>query len=401
MKQLTTRKVALVAIFSALYYILSFLPGIRAIGAANVTINIEAFMASIFGLVLGPYLGALTAFMAALLAWILPPGTPSPASAVFLPAPMINALVVGFIYTKRWKIAFAILALAVGVFWLLPPTQPWDQHFYLGFWVMWDKILALALIGPAAMLIREMVKGQAKLAQNAGGAAKAERMDLTIILSVIAAVLILINAWKIASERNVIRFQYSFFGTTLDLRFGLKELILLTASYGHIWLVLGFGILTCAAMLQFRPDKRFVWSGLIFVFSCASAVIGGGFFIGLFLGVLGGIFGFSKRKIMPPRITSIHGVFEMLLYFLLAFIGNEADNALGVDIFAVPLVYEGVFGISSLELLRSLFTVAPFFYFGIRLFQAVITALIATPLLRNLRASGHLGAIESTQTTSA
>ena len=55
MKPLVTRKVALIALFSALYYILSFLPGIEAIGVTNVTINIEAFMASIFGRS-GPYL---------------------------------------------------------------------------------------------------------------------------------------------------------------------------------------------------------------------------------------------------------------------------------------------------------------------------------------------------------
>jgi len=104
----------------------------------------------------------------------------------------------------------------------------------------------------------------------------------------------------------------------------------------------------------------------------------------LFLGVLGGIFGTLKRKVVLPRITNM----EMLLYFLLAFIGNEADNAIGATIFAVPLVYEGVFGILSLDALRLSFTVAPLFYFAIRLFQAIITTLIATPLLRNLKSAG-------------
>ena len=77
----------------------------------------------------------------------------------------------------------------------------------------------------------------------------------------------------------------------------------------------------------------------------------------------------------------------MLIYFLLAFIGNQADNALGADIFAVPFVYEGIFGISSIETMRWLFSIAPFFYAAIRLIQAIITALIAMPLIRNLKAT--------------
>ncbi len=140
----------------------------------------------------------------------------------------------------------------------------------------------------------------------------------------------------------------------------------------------------CAALLYFRPENRHVWSSLIFLLSCVSVVIGGGFLAGLFLGVLGGVFGVTKRIIRLPAV-SLFG--DMFLYFLLAFIGNEADNALGADIFAVPFIYEGIFQL-PLDIVRTLFTVAPFFYFAIRLFQAVITTLVATPLLRNLRAAG-------------
>jgi len=383
--RLTTRKIALIAIFSALYYVLSFLPGIRAVtGAADVTIQIEAFMASIFGLILGPYLGALTAFIGALLAWILPPGTPSPTSAVFLPAPVINAFVVGLIYTRKWKMAFITLAAVVSAFWLLPPTQPWDQFFDVGFYVMWDKILALALVIPAVVLINRIEKTSVEAHDSASKARFMEKVDLTLILSVVAAAFVLANAWMVISAGKVLKFQYIIFGTNLELRFGFKDLILLTASYSYVWLLLGAGILICALLLYFIPKKQFVWSVTIFVLSCLSATIGGGFFIGLFLGVLGGIFGTLKRRFTLKKITLFR---DATLYFVLAFIGNEADNALGADIFAVPIVYEGIFGI-PLNILRPLFTVAPFFYFAIRFFQAVITTLIATPLLRNLKSAG-------------
>lgn len=398
LEKLTTRKIALIAIFSALYYVLSFLPGIKiATAAANVTIQIEAFMASIFGLTMGPYLGALTAFMGALIAWILPPGIPSPTSAIFIPAPVINAFIVGLVYTKKWKIAFVTLAAVVLAFWFLPPAQPLNQYFYVGLMAMWDKIAALALIIPATMLMSKMAKGSVKVSENTDKVTRMKKVDLTLILSIIAAVLILINAGMIASEGNVINFQYRVFETPLEttfkFKFGFKDLILLTASYGYIWLLLGVGILIFAALLYFKPKKRFIWSILIFTLSCLSAFIGGGFLVGLFLGVLGGIFGTLKRKFALPRITNL----EVLLYFLLAFIGNEADNALGNDIFAVPLVYEGIFQIPSLDILRGLFIVAPFFYFAVRLFQAVITTLIATPLIRNLKAAG----LETTQPSEA
>jgi len=384
-RRLTTRKIALVTIFSALYYVLSFLPGIDAIGAANVTIQIEAFMASIFGLILGPYLGALTAFVGAFLAWLLPPGIPSMTSAVFLPAPVINAFTVGLIHTRKWKIALVTLAAVVLAFWFLPPTQPWEQYFDIGFYVMWDKILALVLIIPAAVLVNKLPKTSMKMSDNSSDTTIMEKVDLAFILSTIASVFILANAWMIALQGKVLKLQYTIFGTTLELRFGSKELILLTASYGYVWLLLGVGVLASTALLYLKPEKRFIWSSSIFVLSCLSAVIGGGFLVGLFLGVLAGVLGTLKRRFALTKMTLFGDLF---LYFILAFIGNEADNALGVDIFAVPLVYEGIFQISSLNLLRDLFKIAPFFYFAIRLFQAAMTTLIATPLLRNLKAAG-------------
>jgi len=383
-KRLTTRKISFIAVFSALYYVLSLLPGIKAVGPTKVTIQIEAFMASIFGLTLGPFLGALTALMGALLAWILPPGTPSPTSAVFLPAPVINAFIVGLIYTKRWKAAFATLAVIVSAFWFLPPAQPWDQYFHVGLIAMWDKIVALLLIIPTTVLMKKVAKSSTGASENTERVNVTEKTSLPCIFSVISAILILINTWMITSKGNIVKFQFTIFETTIKLKFGFKDLILLTASHGYVWLLIGIGILVCAVLLYLEPGKRFIWSALIFVLSCLSAVVGGGFFIGLFLGVLSGIFGALKRTFTLPKATNL----EMLLYFLLAFIGNEADNALGNDIFAIPFVYEGLFGILSLDILRWSFVIAPFFYFIIRLFQAIITTLIATPLLRNLKAAG-------------
>jgi hypothetical protein len=382
MEHLTSRKVALIAVFSGLYYVLSYMPGIRAIGATTVTINIEAFMASIFGLVLGPFLGALTAFSGAALAWALPPGSPSPTSAIFLPAPVINAFIVGLIFTKRWKVALFSLFVTIAAFWFLPPSLPWDQYSHIGFWVMWDKILALVLVIPVAFLFVKTEKSSTRLPEETKEKEK-KKLDYTVIMSIIASFLISINTLLIILEGNVLKYEAVILDTTFQLRFGVKDVIVTTASFNYIWLLLGIGILICAVLIYLKPEKQVLWNILISVLSCLSVVVGGGFIAGLFIGVFSGVLGILRRMYSPPKIASL----QILTYFLLAFIGNEADNALGSDIFAIPFVYNNLFGYST-DAVRGAFMIAPFLYPAIRLIQAIITTLIAVPLLRSLNASG-------------
>jgi hypothetical protein len=71
------------------------------------------------------------------------------------------------------------------------------------------------------------------------------------------------------------------------------------------------------------------------------------------------------------------------LYFLLSFIGNQADNMWGSLAFATPVVYEGVFGF-PLDAVRVAFVVSPFVYPAIRIVQAVIATIIAVPLMKAL-----------------
>ena len=77
---------------------------------------------------------------------------------------------------------------------------------------------------------------------------------------------------------------------------------------------------------------------------------------------------------------------EPILYFLLAFIGNEADNAWGNVAFATPFVYEVILPL-NLEMVRIAFLASPYAYFIIRVIQAVIASLVAVPLINNLRAA--------------
>jgi hypothetical protein len=162
--KLTTRNVALAAIFAALYYVLSLItPYVPAIAIPEIKISLEALIASIFGLVLGPYLGALTAFLGAFVAWTIPPGSMSPFGLPFLLSPPINALVTGLIFYKKWKGGFLTFSLLIIAFLFTPPVQPISENFYVGIAVLFDKIIALLLILPCVKFAKQLSAGQGSL----------------------------------------------------------------------------------------------------------------------------------------------------------------------------------------------------------------------------------------------
>jgi hypothetical protein len=162
--KLTTRNLALVAIFAALYYVLSLItPYIPAIGVPEITISLEALIASVFGLVLGPYLGSLTAFLGAFVAWTLPPSGMSPFGLPFLLSPPLNALVTGLIFYKKWKYGFAVFSVLVIAFLFTPPVQPLTENGFIAVAVLFDKVIALFLILPVVIFARKLSIGKASL----------------------------------------------------------------------------------------------------------------------------------------------------------------------------------------------------------------------------------------------
>jgi len=252
--KISSRHIALVAVFAALYYVLSILSlYVPAIGLPELKIKLEALIASIFGLILGPYLGALAAFLGAFVSWVLPPGSMSPYGAPFLLSPPINALVVGLIFYRKWRWAFALFGVLILAFLFSPPSQPitgYSQVFdpfnpdntytipiyYVPAAVLWDKVIALFLIIPVAKFAKRL----------------------------------------------------------------------------------------------------------------------------------------SNSKNMP------------ILFLLLMFVGNQADNMWGCNAFAIPIVYESIFGL-PLDAVRFLFLVSPFVYPAIRLIQAIVATIIAVPLIRTIK----------------
>lgn len=81
-----------------------------------------------------------------------------------------------------------------------------------------------------------------------------------------------------------------------------------------------------------------------------------------------------KLEKAEPKLLSV----SFAVVFLASFIGNQADSALGVLLFAVPPVYEGIFQL-NLEITRSLYLITPLFYPAIRIFQAFIAVSVGLP----------------------
>jgi len=91
---------------------------------------------------------------------------------------------------------------------------------------------------------------------------------------------------------------------------------------------------------------------------------------------------FAKRLSSSQKLIPV-------LFFLLAYIGNQADNMWGSAVFAVPIVYNGIYGL-NIEFVRFLFTVSPLAYPAIRIIQAIVGSIIAVPLVSRLGKSGWI-----------
>jgi len=244
--KLNSRQIALISVFAAFYYLASLLPGIPVPGISTVTIQIAATLAAVFGFVLGPFLGPAATLLGVSIAWALPPGSMSITDLLFIPSPVINALISGLLFRGRRKAAAVALGVLIGIFWFTPPVQPVTEFWLVGIAVTFDKIVALLLIGLVAFLDKE-------------------------------------------------------------------------------------------------------------------------------LGI---------RGPTPPGKTPRPWL-EVLRLFMMAFIGNEADNMWGSLIFAAPFVFSSIFSI-DVETVRFLFLISPFAYPAIRFLQAIIATIIAAPLLRSL-----------------
>ncbi|HDI74585.1 MAG: hypothetical protein DRJ52_03345 [Thermoprotei archaeon] len=91
----TSLKVSLTAIFAAMYYIMTYIPGIPVIGLAQAKIKIVAALSPFYGVILGPFNGLIAVAMGQLLTYVFKGFKFM--SIVFSPPSMLSAFTAGLL----------------------------------------------------------------------------------------------------------------------------------------------------------------------------------------------------------------------------------------------------------------------------------------------------------------
>jgi len=122
--KLSSRQIAVIAIFAALYAVISRLPGIPIIGGGG-KIELVLILDPIVGILLGPWIGGLTSLLGNSIGWIIPKVTFY--GLLLLPTGPIAAMVSGNLArntkSANWKFAAIIYAILMGLWYLTPPGR--------------------------------------------------------------------------------------------------------------------------------------------------------------------------------------------------------------------------------------------------------------------------------------
>ena len=113
-----------------------------------------------------------------------------------------------------------------------------------------------------------------------------KKATVGFIISLIAGILILINGLLFVGIAGIVG---SIPG--MDVIPGITEMIAGFATVGLIFAI----IVIIGAILIYMPGKEIIGGILVLIFSILSIFIGGGFLIGLILGIIGGILGILKK----------------------------------------------------------------------------------------------------------
>jgi hypothetical protein len=125
-------------------------------GIPGLTISLGALIATLLGIILGPYLGTAAALLGAVVAFALTGAYPT--SLPFLLSPPLNALVSGALFYKKWKLAVIPFVAIMVAFVFTPPVYSFNSA-QVAIWVLWDKIIAVALVAPLILFRKQLTVG--------------------------------------------------------------------------------------------------------------------------------------------------------------------------------------------------------------------------------------------------
>ena len=122
--KLSSRNTAIMAVFAALYAIISRLPGIPIFGGGG-RIELTVILDPIVGILLGPWIGAAVSLLGNFVAWVIP--STSFYGFLNLLCGPIAAVVSGSLARNSkyadWKFAVIVYAVLMGFWYLTPPGQ--------------------------------------------------------------------------------------------------------------------------------------------------------------------------------------------------------------------------------------------------------------------------------------
>lgn len=148
--KVNAKQIALISVFSALQFIISRLPGIPILGVSEGRIEPQLILMPVIGVILGPWVGGLAAFLGNFIAWLVPSTTFY--GMLMLPTVPIGTIVCGALSREKrmanWKVAALILAALNCLWYISPPglLVPYYPILHLG---------ALALI----LFLRDKISG--------------------------------------------------------------------------------------------------------------------------------------------------------------------------------------------------------------------------------------------------
>lgn len=118
--KITTKQIALIAVFAALYAVLRMMQTVPMIGVEGGKFSVSDIVAPIYGILLGPYIGGASVVTGTFLAIAM--GRPVTFLLLdFLPA-LVNAMALGFLMRGKWWPVVALNAVLLLGFILNPLT---------------------------------------------------------------------------------------------------------------------------------------------------------------------------------------------------------------------------------------------------------------------------------------
>jgi uncharacterized membrane protein len=138
-----TKYVALIAVFSALYAILRYLPLGPIIGMSQ-SFSVSDALAPLLGIILGPFAGGITVVIGTFSAFALGKA-PMFMGLDFLPA-LVNCVAVGLLMKRKWIPVVALYAVLIGIFLVSPYSLVMVQVGSLAIPFVWLHVVALIVL---------------------------------------------------------------------------------------------------------------------------------------------------------------------------------------------------------------------------------------------------------------